>query len=56
MRWAMAPKRRRTAPDVLISRLRAKLGDAGRKAARSGDGGPGIIRTVPNVGYQLAER
>lgn len=42
--------------DVLISRLRAKLGDGRRKAARAGDGGRGIIRTVPNVGYQLAER
>lgn len=42
--------------DVLISRLRAKLGEGGRKAGRSGDGGPGLIRTVPNVGYQLADR
>lgn len=33
--------------DVLVSKLRRKLGDDGRR--------PAIIRTVPNVGYKLAE-
>jgi DNA-binding response OmpR family regulator len=33
--------------DVLVSKLRRKLGDDGRK--------PAIIRTVPNVGYKLAD-
>jgi two-component system, OmpR family, response regulator len=44
--------------DVLISRLRGKLGDRGRKRTGSGADAedPRIIRTVPNVGYQLTDR
>lgn len=33
--------------DVLVSKLRRKLGDDGRK--------PAIIRTVPNIGYKLVD-
>lgn len=42
--------------DVLISRLRSKLGDGGRRPAGAGTAeAPRIIRTVPNIGYQLAD-
>lgn len=42
--------------DVLISRLRSKLGDGGRRLGGAGTAeAPRIIRTVPNIGYQLAD-
>ncbi len=42
--------------DVLISRLRGKLGDGARRPAIPGAAeGPRIIRTVANVGYQMAD-
>jgi len=42
--------------DVLISRLRSKLGDGRRRLGGTGGGeAPRIIRTVPNIGYQLAD-
>ena len=42
--------------DVLISRLRGKLGDGARRPATAGAAeGPRIIRTVANAGYQMAD-